>query len=93
MGGIVESRAYSGGPAPEGDGKIPNITPDPETGIGSWSEDEIVELFTTGFTPDFDSVGGNMAEVQRNLAKLTPEDRKAIAVFLKSLPPIKSAVN
>jgi mono/diheme cytochrome c family protein len=93
MGGIIESHAYSGGPAPEGDGKIPNITPDPETGIGNWSEDEIVEFFTTGFTPDFDSVGGNMAEVQRNLAKLTPEDRKAIAVFLKSLPPIKSAVN
>jgi mono/diheme cytochrome c family protein len=93
MGGIVESRAYSGGPAPEGDGKIPNITPDPETGIGNWSEDEIVEFFATGFTPEFDSVGGSMAEVQRNLAALTPEDRKAIAVFLKSLPPIKSAVN
>jgi mono/diheme cytochrome c family protein len=93
MGGIIESRAYSGGPAPEGNGKIPNITPDPETGIGNWSEDEIVELFTTGFTPDFDSVGGAMAEVQRNLAELTPEDRKAMAVFLKSLPPIKSATN
>jgi hypothetical protein len=34
-----------------------------------------------------------MAAVQQNLAKLTPEDRMAIAVFLKSLPPIKSAVN
>ena len=93
MGGIVESRAYSGGPAPEGDGKIPNITPDPETGIGNWTEDEIVEFFATGFKPDFDSVGGSMAAVQQNLAKLTPEDRMAIAVFLKSLPPIKSAVN
>jgi mono/diheme cytochrome c family protein len=93
MGGIIESRAYSGGPAPEGDGKIPNITPDPETGIGNWTEDEIVEFFATGFKPDFDSVGGNMAAVQQNLAKLTPEDRMAIAVFLKSLPPIKSAVN
>jgi mono/diheme cytochrome c family protein len=93
MGGIIESRVYSGGPAPEGDGKIPNITPDPETGIGNWSEDEIVEFFTTGFTPEFDSVGSSMAEVQRNLAALTAEDRKAIAVFLKSLPPIKSAVN
>ncbi len=93
MGGIIESRAYSGGPAPEGDGKIPNITPDPETGIGNWTEDEIVEFFATGFKPDFDSVGGNMAAVQQNLAKLAPEDRMAIAVFLKSLPPIKSAVN
>jgi mono/diheme cytochrome c family protein len=91
IGGIVQSRAYSGGPAPEGDGRIPNITPDPQTGIGDWSEGEIVELLTTGFTPEFDSVGGLMAEVVRNTAQLTPEDRAAIAEFLKALPPIASA--
>jgi mono/diheme cytochrome c family protein len=90
IGGIIASRAYSGGPAPEGDGFIPNITPDPETGIGSWSEDDIVTMLETGFTPEFDSVGGSMAPVQKNMAKLTAEDRKAIAAFLKSLPPIKS---
>jgi mono/diheme cytochrome c family protein len=90
IGGIEASRAYSGGPAPEGDGKIPNITPDPETGIGDWSTGEIVELVTTGFTPEFDSVGGSMAAVVQNTAKLTPEDRSAIAAFLKSLPPVRS---
>ena len=34
------SLAYAGGPSPEGKGRIPNITPDKDTGIGSWSEDE-----------------------------------------------------
>jgi mono/diheme cytochrome c family protein len=90
IGGIDSSRAYAGGPAPEGDGTIPNITPDEETGIGSWSEDEIVEAFQTGTKPNFDDFSGAMKHVQENLAKLAPEDLAAIAAYLKSLPPIKS---
>jgi mono/diheme cytochrome c family protein len=90
IGGVIASRAYSGGPAPEGDGTIPNISPDPETGIGSWSQAEIVEALATGFKPDFDTFGSSMVAVQQNLAMLAPEDLEAIAVFLKSLPPIKS---
>jgi mono/diheme cytochrome c family protein len=90
IGGIDASRAFAGGPAPEGDGTIPNITPDEETGIGSWSEDEIVEAFQTGTKPNFDDFSGAMKHVQENLAKLAPEDLAAIAAYLKSLPPIKS---
>jgi mono/diheme cytochrome c family protein len=90
IGGIDSSRAYAGGPAPEGDGTIPNITPDEETGIGSWSEDEIVQAFQTGTKPNFDDFSGAMKHVQENLAKLAPEDLAAIAAYLKSLPPIKS---
>ena len=89
-GATIADRAYSGGPAPEGDGTIPNITPDPETGIGSWSEDDLVTFFKTGFTPDFDSVGSTMAPVQRNLAMLSDEDIAAIAAYLKTLPAIAS---
>jgi mono/diheme cytochrome c family protein len=89
IGGIIASRALSGGPAPEGKGTIPNITPDAETGIGSWSEDDLVTMFETGFTPSFDSVGGSMTAVQRNLAKLGHDDLVAIAAYLKSLPAIK----
>ena len=47
----MASLAYAGGPSPEGNGRIPNITPDQDTGIGSWSEDDIVTLLETGFTP------------------------------------------
>lgn len=89
-GATIADRALSGGPAPEGEGNVPNITPDPETGIGSWSEADLVTMFKTGFTPEFDSVGGTMAAVQRNMAELSDEDLEAIAAYLKSLPPITS---
>ncbi|HET7717050.1 MAG TPA: cytochrome c [Bauldia sp.] len=89
-GGIIADRAYSGAPLPASDGNAPNITPDNETGIGTWTTAEIVGLMKTGFLPDFDVVGGDMAEVQRNLARLTAEDQQAIAEYLKSLPPIRS---
>lgn len=42
---------------------VPNITPHEETGIGEWSEPDIVYLLQTGFTPEFDNVQGSMAEV------------------------------
>jgi mono/diheme cytochrome c family protein len=89
LGGMSKSKPLSGAPNPEGKGTIPNITPD-ETGIGSWSEKDIVYALETGFTPDGDSLGSTMAEVQSNMAKLTKEDREAIAAYLKSIPPIKS---
>jgi mono/diheme cytochrome c family protein len=65
----------------------PNITPDPKTGIGNWSTDEIVALLKEGITPDNDFVGGAMAEIVHNTARLTDDDRRAIAAYLKSLPP------
>jgi hypothetical protein len=49
-------------------------------------------LLETGNTPDFDVVGGAMAAVQENMAKLKPEDRAAIAAYLKSLLPLPDAV-
>ena len=45
-------------------------------------------MFETGFTPEFDSVGGSMTAVQQNLARLSHDDLVAIAQYLKSLPPI-----
>ena len=68
----------------------PNITPDGETGIGDWSEGDIVTLLATGQTPDFDFVGDGMAEVVRNTSRLDDSDRRAIASYLRSLPPIRS---
>ena len=74
---------------PEGKA-VPNITPDPQTGIGSWTEEDITTLLKTGQTPEFDFVGGAMGEVVRNTSRLDDADRSAIAVYLKSLPPIRS---
>ena len=91
IGGIDQATAFAGAKNPEGKGTIPNITPS-DDGIGSWSHEEIVDLLETGNTPDFDVIGGAMAAVQENMAKLTPEDRKDIASYLKSLPPRPNAV-
>jgi len=66
---------------------IPNITPHKD-GIGSWREKDIAYSLESGFDPDFDVFGGSMVEVQENMAKLTPEDRNAIAAYLKSIPAI-----
>ncbi|WAJ26570.1 c-type cytochrome [Antarcticirhabdus aurantiaca] len=85
-GGLIETQWLAGAPNPEGRGGIPDITPGGET--GSWSESDLVEYFASGFTPDFDSVGGSMADVQRNLAELSDADRDAIAAYLKAVPPI-----
>jgi len=90
IGGIDPGRWLAGGPAPEGKGRIPNITPD-ATGIGDWSEADIAYALESGFTPEFDSLGGAMAEVQKNTAKLPAADREAIAAYLKAVPAVAGA--
>ncbi|MFC7396665.1 c-type cytochrome [Chelatococcus sp. GCM10030263] len=87
FGGIIPDRRFTGGPNPDGRGFVPNITPDPETGIGKWTKADLVELLTTGFTPEFDSVGSNMASVVENTSKLSQADREAIADYILSLAP------
>jgi mono/diheme cytochrome c family protein len=84
LGGSDFSRWLGGGPNPDGPGRIPNITPAALT----WEANDIAYYLETGFTPDFDSVGGSMAEVVRNISKLPPEDRQAIAAYLKTVPPV-----
>ncbi len=85
IGGPEGGWAFSGGPAPEGDGAIPNITPHKD-GIGDWSAEDIAYSLESGFTPSYDSFGGSMVDVQENTAKLTAEDRNAIAAYLKTVP-------
>lgn len=86
IGATEYGKWLSGAPNPEGKGVIPNITPG-EGGIGDWSASDIAYYLETGFTPDFDSVGGSMVEVQENMAKLPASDREAIAAYLKAVPP------
>jgi mono/diheme cytochrome c family protein len=87
FGGYNKSKWLGGGLAPEGDGKIPNITPGAKE-IGSWSVGDIAGYLKSGFTPEFDSVGGSMVSVQENMAKLPDEDLEAIAAYLKAIPSI-----
>ena len=87
IGGLQTDQWLAGGPNPDGEGKIPYITPH-EMGIESWSEGEIVNYLKTGFTPDFDSVGGSMVAVIDNTSQLSDQDLSAIAKYLKSVPAI-----
>lgn len=83
LGGLQRDKWFAGAPNPSGKGRIPNITP---AGV-DWSESDLVAYFTSGLTPDYDSAGGEMAEVVRNLAELPESDRAAIAAYLKAVPP------
>lgn len=87
IGGPQMSRWLGGAPNPAGKGTIPNITPG-SPDIGAWSEDDIANYLETGFTPEFDSAGGQMAEVVKSLAELPGKDRAAIAAYLKAVPAI-----
>jgi mono/diheme cytochrome c family protein len=86
LGGIVEDKRFAGGPEPTGDGWVPNITP---AGIGSWSEADIARLLTSGDTPSGDTVGADMGKVVGNTSQLSEKDRAAIAMYVKSLPPVE----
>jgi mono/diheme cytochrome c family protein len=85
MGGFLPGKWLAGGPNPEGKGSIPDITSGSKE-IGSWSDADIVNYLETGFTPDFDSAGGSMVEVQQNIAHLPKGDLEAIAAYLKAVP-------
>lgn len=83
-GGIKQDEWLAGAVSAEGDGVVPNITSG-EGGIGGWSQSDIAYYLESGFTPDFDSVGGAMVSVQKNMAQLEDADRQAIAAYLKAV--------
>ena len=89
--GAVDLQRELGGNPLGADGKsVPNITPGNLTGIGAWSESEIVDYLSIGMSPDGDFAGGAMTEViNQSTSKLTDTDRQAIAVFLKALPTVR----
>ena len=89
--GAMETGRFLAGTSAGPDGKaVPNITPDRKTGIGDWSEGDIVTVLATGQTPDFDYVGGAMAEVVKSTSRLSDADRRAIAVYLRSIPAVST---
>lgn len=84
LGGLDTSRWMGGAPNPTGEGRIPNIT----SAHLNWTTDEIADYLGTGFTPDYDSAGGEMAAVIRNTSQLPAADRLAIASYLKAIPAV-----
>ena len=81
LGGLDENRWMMGARSIDGRGDIPTISPSQL----KWSTEEITEYLSTGFTPEYDVVGGHMAAVVDNMSRLTYEDRNAISTYLKKL--------
>ncbi len=65
-----------------------NLTPDKETGLGSWTTEQIIAAIRTGKAPD----GRGLSPVMPYAAfsHLTDDDAQAIAAFLQSLPPVSN---
>lgn len=68
----------------------PNLTPDKKTGLGEWTDQQIMTALQTGVTPSRRKLAPIMP--YRDFAKLTKSDAQAIVAFLKSLPPVDNQV-
>jgi cytochrome c553 len=69
-----------------------NITPH-ATGIGEWSEEDIVRVLAIGVRPDGTPVRGAMAEfVADSSSRLTDAQRRAIAAYLRTIPPVERRI-
>ena len=92
-GTLDRSRDLAGNPSGI-DGEVtPNITPDPETGVGKWSDDDMISLLKSGFLPNMDNVQGLMALVIEGIPEggykdMTDADAQAVTQYLKSVPPM-----
>lgn len=82
--GAMKTGRFLGG-VPGNDGS-PNLTP---ARLKKWSDGELKEFLTTGFTPDGDITGETMGEVIKNTtSQLAKEDLDAVVAYLRSLPPL-----
>lgn len=92
-GTLDRSRDLAGNPRGIDGEATPNITPDLETGVGKWSEEEMVSLLKSGFLPNMDNVQGLMALVIEGVPEggykdMSDADAQAVTQYLKSVPPI-----
>lgn len=88
--GGTDDDLYLGGNAqgPEGE-KVPNITPDQATGIGDWSDGDLLFLLKAGMMPDGDVVSGSMAEVvQESTRRYSDADIAALIAWLRHIPAV-----
>ncbi len=67
-----------------------NITPDPETGIGKWTDDQIFLAIREGRRPDSSLIGPAMPS--RSYRNLTDEDVNAIVAYLRKVPPVYNPI-
>ena len=97
-GKTIAEKAFSGGltfDTPAFVATAPNITPDVETGLGSWSDAEIKRALVEGMRPDHgDFAGVPLAAIMpANFYKaLLPDDLNAVVAYLRTIKPVRNEV-
>lgn len=89
---LIDGREGSGQPFPliglPGQLVAPNITPDPETGLGNWTDDQIARAIREGVDKDGRTLFPLMP--YGNYHNMSDEDLASVVVFLRSLPPVRN---
>ena len=70
--------------------RTPNITSDPETGIGKWTDQQIKDALTKGITPTGQHLSPPMPFPW--FKNMTPEDIDAVVAYVRTIPPVKNKV-
>jgi len=72
------------------DANAPNITPDPDTGIGKWTDEQIITAIREGKRPDGTIIGPPMPiGLYRGMSD---DDAKAIVAYLRQVPAVKNEI-
>jgi mono/diheme cytochrome c family protein len=66
---------------------IPNLTPDPETGLGAWKDDEVMRALRDGVARDGHFLIPLMPYF--SFQHLSDEDARSVVAYLRSIPPYK----
>ncbi|WP_084536606.1 c-type cytochrome [Azospirillum halopraeferens] len=81
-GGPVETEVFTA--------YAPNLTPDPDTGLGRWSDAEIIAAIREGRRPDGSLIGPPMPI--HYYRGISDEDAAALVAYLRALAPVRNAV-
>jgi mono/diheme cytochrome c family protein len=91
MQGLKSDKAYAG--AVQQGWLAYNITSDPQSGIGNWSESDLATYLSSGHAENHGIASGPMAEaVSYSLRYLTKEDASALAHYIKSVRAVRTSV-
>jgi len=69
-----------------------NISSDKNTGVGGWSDDQLIAYLSTGHAAGHGTASGPMGEaVDHSLSRMAPEDIRAMVAYLRSVPAVASS--
>jgi mono/diheme cytochrome c family protein len=85
--GLKTTDRFSG--AAQGGWHAFNVTPDRNSGVGNWSDAELVSYLSTGVVPQRANAAGPMGEVVADSTQyVSQEDLSSIVIYLRSVPPV-----